>query len=1071
VNHHIARPRGLHLDVYRWETDSYPGFHPQGPQGLIDPILKIETCDILIGIFWRRFGTPVSDAKSGTEHEFRIAYEAWKKNRKPQIMVYFSQRKYFLESRDETHQAGLVLQFKREFPHEGLWWDYKNKAEFEQLTRNHLSQLLSSPFPNGETDRTDDGRRTTVDWGALDQKLLREYLSMCALHDDSYQDLISDLAKDQHLVKQHFDKRGLAMPSPAGVMCLSQAGVLLCCQRNHIPHKDLHVHVKFQNKAHPDELTEELEGSVMLLYAELFKRLNELSRRRMGSANIRSASGAEAVFYDYPPTAIVEALMNFLIHRDYHSDDIGFITIYLDRLEFVNPGKSLLPVQEMLAAENDIRPLYKRNPRLIEAMHKTRLNQRAGSGLRRIISELENNGSRKPDGSPGLDIENDEEKNRFTLTIFRRHALDERTATHEPPALTPLFQLPPPPADFTGRTTELAELRAAIEKGGVHISGLQGQGGVGKTALALKLAAELAPNFPDAQIYLDLKGVSENPLTAAEAMSHVLRTFHPEVRLPEKEDELHAQYLSVLYGKRALLLMDDAKDAAQIKRLIPPAGCALLVTSRRHFTLPGLQAKNLDTLPPPDAKDLLLRIAPRIGGEAGALAKLCGYLPQALRLAASAIAARINLDPQEYAKQLADEKKRLGLLASDDESVMASITLSYNLLDAEIQKRWRTLAVFPDTFDSLATAAVWEIEADATQDTLNRLLQFSMLEWDDATRRYRLHELMRDFGRQRSSASESGAAFRSHARYYLTVARRSDELYEKGGDSIMRGLALLDLEWPNIQAGQAWAAAHSSHDGDAAKLASGYPDGGTHILLLRQHPREQTRWRKAALDAARQLNDRAAEGRHLGNLGLAYDSLGDYRRAIEHHEHQLAITREIGDRRGEANALGNLGIAYDATGDYHRAIEYHEQRLAIAHEIGDRRGEGQSLGNLGSAYYRLGNYRRAIEYYEQRLPIARETGDRRGEGSALSGLGIAYYSLGENRRAIEYHEQQLDIARQIGDRRAEGNASWNMSLALDNLGERKKAIEQAESALKIFEEIESPSAAKVKKQLDIWRNS
>src|ERR1019366_829646 len=159
------------------------------------------------------------------------------------------------------------------------------------------------------------------------------------------------------------------------------------------------------------------------------------------------------------------------------------------------------------------------------------------------------------------------------------------------PVIAALHQPPPPPADFTGRTTELAELRAAIEKGGVHISGLQGQGGVGKTALALKLAAELAPNYPDAQIYLDLKGVSEKPLTAAEAMSHVLRTFHPEVKLPEKEEDIHALYLSVLHNQRALLLMDNAKDASQVRPLIPPPGSALLVTSRQHFALPGLQAK------------------------------------------------------------------------------------------------------------------------------------------------------------------------------------------------------------------------------------------------------------------------------------------------------------------------------------------------------------------------------------------------------------------------------------------------------------------------------------------------
>jgi tetratricopeptide (TPR) repeat protein len=638
------------------------------------------------------------------------------------------------------------------------------------------------------------------------------------------------------------------------------------------------------------------------------------------------------------------------------------------------------------------------------------------------------------------------------------------------PTLNPVHQLPPPPADFTGRTAELTELRAAIEKGGIHISGLQGQGGVGKTALALKLAAELAPNFPDAQIYLDLKGVSEKPLTAAEAMSHVLRTFHPEAKLPEKEEDIRAQYLSVLHNKRALLLMDNAKDAVQVRPLIPPEGCALLVTSRQHFALPGLQAKNLETLPPQDAKDLLLRIAPRIGGEAEMIAKLCGYLPQALRLAASAIAVRINFEPQDYATQLADEKKRMELLAGDDESVTASITLSYNLLDSETQKRWRMLAVFPDTFDAAAAAAVWEMEEDPAQAALSAFLQFSVLEWDEAGKRYRLHDLMRAFSRGNLSEEEREAVALRHARHYLEVISRADDLYEQGGESMTRGLALFDLERGNIQAGQSWTAAHAESDREAAELCSEYPGYAAYILNLRLHPRDSIRWREAALAAASKLERRSDQGAHLTNLGSAYRWLGEYRRAIEYHVQALAIFGEIGSRKGEGKALGNLGNAYGALGEYRHAIEYHEKALAIDREIGERKGEGQDLGNLGTAYCLLGDHRRGIEYHEKALAIDREIGNRQGQGSALGNLGLAYATLGECRRAVEYYAQALAIAREIGHRLGEGTAMWNMSLALDKLGDRKKAIEFAQAALKIYEEIEYPYAENVRKQLDIWRN-
>ena len=142
LNRGIAAERGLRLELTRWETDAYPGFHPDGPQGLIDPILRIEECDVLIGIFWKRFGTPTKDAKSGTEHEFRRAYDAWQQQQRPQIMVYFNQKAYAPKTSAELEQWQQVVKFQENFPKEGLWWPYKTKAQFEKLTRTHLTNFL-----------------------------------------------------------------------------------------------------------------------------------------------------------------------------------------------------------------------------------------------------------------------------------------------------------------------------------------------------------------------------------------------------------------------------------------------------------------------------------------------------------------------------------------------------------------------------------------------------------------------------------------------------------------------------------------------------------------------------------------------------------------------------------------------------------------------------------------------------------------------------------------------------------------------------------------------------------------
>src|ERR671927_349344 len=230
-------------------------------------------------------------------------------------------------------------------------------------------------------------------------------------------------------------------------------------------------------------------------------------------------------------------------------------------------------------------------------------------------------------------------------------------------------------------------------------------GGIGKTALALKLVELLKPRYPDAQFFLDLKGASTQPLNVAEALAHVVRAYHPTAKLPESESELRGLYLSVLEGQRALLLMDNAANAAQVEPLIPPAGCLLLVTSRQHFTVPGLAAKNLDTLSAADARDLLLTIAPRIETQADEIAALCGHLPLALRLAATAIMKYRNLRAADYVRRLRDRQQRLKLIE-------ASLTLSYELLSEELRERWRWLAVFPDTFAADAAAAVWEVEVD-----------------------------------------------------------------------------------------------------------------------------------------------------------------------------------------------------------------------------------------------------------------------------------------------------------------------------------------------------------------------
>jgi tetratricopeptide (TPR) repeat protein len=364
---------------------------------------------------------------------------------------------------------------------------------------------------------------------------------------------------------------------------------------------------------------------------------------------------------------------------------------------------------------------------------------------------------------------------------------------------------------------------------------------------------------------------------------------------------------------------------------------------------------------------------------------------------------------------------------------------------------------------------VWKVEEESSEDMLDLLSEHSMVQWNEKAGRYQLHDLMRDFACQRVTAEEWNEAGLSHAQCYLDLLRNADDLYLDGGESSKLGLALVDLERGNIDAGQSWTAMRTPGDLSASALCSSYPNVGAHCLSLRQRSTERIRWREQALAAARALKNRAAERAHLGNLGSAYRSMSQYRRAIECYDEHLQITRELNDRRSEGQDLANLGNAYHSLGEHRRAIEYYQQCLRIAHEFDDRRREGIALGDLGTAYHWLGEHRRAIEYHEQALFMHRDAGDRRGEAIALGNLGVAHYRLGLYDQAMEFYVQQLEITREITDRHSEGNALWNISLALDEQGDKRRAIEYAEAALGIREEIGDPNAAKVRRQLEEWR--
>jgi CHAT domain-containing protein/tetratricopeptide (TPR) repeat protein len=217
---------------------------------------------------------------------------------------------------------------------------------------------------------------------------------------------------------------------------------------------------------------------------------------------------------------------------------------------------------------------------------------------------------------------------------------------------------------------------------------------------------------------------------------------------------------------------------------------------------------------------------------------------------------------------------------------------------------------------------------------------------------------------------------------------------------------------------------------------------------ISQFPEVLHSWEQA-LTIYREIGYRQGEAASLCNLGLAYQSLGQYDTAIKFHQQLLEISLKIGYRQGEAASLGNLALAYNSLGQYDKAIEFQKQSLVIKREIENRDGEAASLCNLGLAYGSLGQYHKAIEFLEQCLKIVREIEYRQEEAITLGNLGAAYDSLGQYDTAIEFHQQSLEISREI-------RYSVGESISLNNLGNtflQTHQLAEAETALRASIEI------------------
>jgi tetratricopeptide (TPR) repeat protein/transcriptional regulator with XRE-family HTH domain len=548
-------------------------------------------------------------------------------------------------------------------------------------------------------------------------------------------------------------------------------------------------------------------------------------------------------------------------------------------------------------------------------------------------------------------------------TLRHQDGLKSRPKQAEATRVVPA-QLPADVELFTGRAQELADLDRLLagttHKTGavdgrstaVVISAVSGTAGVGKTALAVHWAHRVRDEFPDGQLYVNLRGYDPSqPMSTGDALAGFLRALGMAGQnIPLDVEERAAAYRSLLNGRRMLVLLDNAATAEQVRLLLPGTpSCLVVVTSRD--CLAGLVARHgarrldLDLLPAPDAIALLgALIGERVEVEPEAAARLagqCARLPLALRVAAELVATYPASSLAVLVSELADEQRRLELLNAGGDprtAVSAVFSWSYQHLSTNAKQAFRLLGLHPGpNIDPYAAAALINTSLDRAQHLLDLLAQAHLIQ-PVSFGRYGMHDLLRAYAIHLASVEDSekekrASLTRLFDHYLSTAAAAMDTLVPAEHHyrphihpsatpsppvtDLAGARAWLDAERPALSVACAYTAAHGwpRHTTRLAAILFRYLEGSGHYpdaLTIHTHA-----WR-----AARDIGDRADEAHALTNLGVVFWRLGHYRQAADHLQQALALCREVGDRAGEANALTHLGNVHRMQGCYRQAADH-----------------------------------------------------------------------------------------------------------------------------------------------------
>jgi DNA-binding SARP family transcriptional activator len=659
-------------------------------------------------------------------------------------------------------------------------------------------------------------------------------------------------------------------------------------------------------------------------------------------------------------------------------------------------------------------------------------------------------------------------------------------------------QLPAATADFTGRKEQTGAMTAALTRRdgqpvALVITAVSGTGGIGKSTLAVHVAHHVAGEFPDGQLYVNLAGTSGDPADPHDVLARMLRDLGVAVSdVPAEETERAARYRSLLAGRRMLVVLDDARDTAQVSPLLPgSAGCAVVVTSRARLAdLPGAYRVDLDVLDEDEARELFTRIvgARRVAAEPAATAlviRACAGLPLAIRITAAKLAARPGWTIRSVAEKLEAERGRLAAFRYRDLAVRASFRLSYDGLGVPAALAFRLLGLTPPGQVSLpAAAALFGMTVNGAEELLDVLTEANMV-LAPRHDRYQLHDLLRlyaaDLAAAQFTQNESDDAVGRLVTWYTAALRAAARALAHGQPLPRNASADLDVapelipEFDSFGSALHWCQEEQQHLVWAVRSAAAV---GRHDLAamlatllwmyatVAAHMHDFLVTQQIGMDSARKLGDLRSQAWLHGGLGDALSKAGDSAAAVACFEEALALQQRLGTPNSIAAKHNNLATAYHETGRCPEALTQFRLAEAILAETGNDLWLSFTLRNEAECHRDSGDHAEALDRYGAAAEVAKRIDYPLGEAVIASGEGETLRRLGRLLEALERQRAALAIHRRLGNGHRELLTSLDLlARVLTDLGRPPDARAAWAEAADIAAVTGDPRAAEFRSRL------